>query len=193
MSSLAEILEFNRGFVQRREYEQYLTDRFPDKKMVILTCMDTRLIELLPRAMNLRNGDVKIIKTAGAIVSHPFGSIMRSIIVAVYELGARQILVVGHHDCGMAGLSCARILQKARQRGIGDEVLSTLRHAGIDLERWLVGFDQVEQGVRRSVEMIRYHPLVPPDVLVHGLLIHPETGQLQVVIEDERQDRARGQ
>ncbi|WP_428937986.1 beta-class carbonic anhydrase [Fontivita pretiosa] len=190
MSSLSEILEFNRGFVQRREYERYLTDRFPDKKMVILTCMDTRLIELLPRAMNLRNGDVKIIKTAGAIVSHPFGSIMRSIIVAVYELGAGQILVVGHHDCGMAGLSCARILEKARQRGIGDDVLNTLSHAGIDLERWLVGFDRVEQGVRRSVEMIRHHPLVPPDVLVHGLLIHPQTGELQVVIEDERQDRA---
>jgi len=192
MSSLSEILEFNRGFVQRRDYEQYLTDRFPDKKMVILTCMDTRLIELLPRAMNLRNGDVKIIKTAGAIVSHPFGSIMRSIMVAVYELGAGQILVVGHHDCGMAGLSCARILEKARQRGIGEEVLDTLRHAGIDLERWLVGFDRVEQDVRGSVQMIRHHPLLPPDVLVHGLLIHPETGQLQVVIEDERADRSRG-
>ena len=40
-----------------RTYEQFRTDIFPDKKLVVLTCMDTRLVELLPRAMNLRNGD----------------------------------------------------------------------------------------------------------------------------------------
>ena len=51
--------------------------------MVIISCMDTRLVELLPKAMNMRNGDVKIIKVAGAVISHPFGSIMRSILVAV--------------------------------------------------------------------------------------------------------------
>ena len=71
-------------------------------KMVIISCMDTRLVELLPKAMNMRNGDVKIIKVAGAVISHPFGSIMRSILVAVYELGADEVCVVGHHDCGMA-------------------------------------------------------------------------------------------
>jgi carbonic anhydrase len=183
MSTISEILEFNRGFVQRREYEQFRTDRFPDKKMVILTCMDTRLVELLPRAMNLRNGDVKIIKTAGAIISHPFGSIMRSIIVAVYELNAREVLVIGHHDCGMTGLSCARILDKARSRGVSDHVIQTLGNSGIDLQRWLVGFDHVIDGVVKSVEVIRNHPLLPRDVMVHGLLIHPETGRLEVVVD----------
>ncbi len=71
MSKLSEILSYNAEFVARKDYESYRTDRYPEKRMVILTCMDTRLIELLPKAMNLRNGDVKIIKNAGAIVSHP--------------------------------------------------------------------------------------------------------------------------
>src|ERR1043166_798121 len=109
MSIIGDILEFNRGFVARREYEAYRTTRFPNKKLVVVTCMDTRLVELLPRAMNLRNGDVKIIKNAGAIVSHPFGSVMRSILVGVYELGAEEVAVVGHTGCGMAGLSCKQI------------------------------------------------------------------------------------
>lgn len=100
---LEEILAFNRSFVENGEYEQYRTSRFPDKKMVILTCMDTRLVELLPKAMNLKNGDAKIIKNAGAIVTQPFGNIMRSIIVAVYKLNAREVCVVGHHECGMTG------------------------------------------------------------------------------------------
>src|SRR6185369_14369227 len=116
MSILSTILAHNRAFVERREYEAFATDQFPNKKIVIVTCMDTRLVELLPRAMDLRQGDAKVLKTAGAIVTHPFGGIMRSILVAVYELGALEIAVVGHHGCGMAGLSADRILEKARTR-----------------------------------------------------------------------------
>ncbi len=47
--------------------------------------MDTRLVELLHKALNLKNGDVKIVKNAGAIINNPFGSIMRSLLIAVYE------------------------------------------------------------------------------------------------------------
>lgn len=182
MSLIEGILEHNRGFVEKREYEAYRTTIFPDKKLVILTCMDTRLVELLPRAMNLRNGDAKIIKNAGAIVSHPFGSVMRSILVAVYELGATEVAVVGHHGCGMTGLSCERIMEKVRARNVPEQTLDILRNAGINLDRWLTGFTHVEEGVRESVGIIRNHPLLPPDVKVHGMLIHPETGKLDVLV-----------
>lgn len=180
---LREILDHNRQFVERKEYEPFLTDRFPDRKLAVLTCMDTRLTELLPRAMGLRNGDAKIIKNAGAIVSHPWGSVMRSILVAVYEMNATEVAVVGHSNCGMAGLSCARVLDKARNRGVSDTMLDTLRRAGIDFESWLRGFDKVEDGIRQSVEQIRRHPLMPPDVSVSGLLISPETGALDVIVD----------
>ena len=49
--------------------------------------MDTRLTELLPAALGIKNGDVKLIKNAGGVVMAPFGSVMRSLLVAVYELG----------------------------------------------------------------------------------------------------------
>jgi len=179
--SLYDILEFNRRFVAERKYEEYLTTKFPDKKMVILTCMDTRLIDLLPRAMNLKNGDAKIIRNAGAIVTQPFGNIMRSIIVALYELGAKEVYVVGHHNCGMTGLNADNNLGKAESRGIDPRILETLGHAGIDLKRWLTGFDDVPQGVMNSVRIIRNHPLLPKGTPVHGLIIHPETGKLDVV------------
>ncbi len=181
MSVLAEILDHNRRFVAKRDYQQFLTDQFPNKKIIVVTCMDTRLVELLPAAMNLRQGDAKVLKTAGAVVAHPFGSIMRSILVAVYNLGVEEIAVVGHHDCGMTGLSCGAILQKARERGISDETIQTIRNAGVDLEHWLKGFDHVRDGVRQSVSVIRNHPLLPKDVPVHGLLISPETGALEIV------------
>jgi carbonic anhydrase len=188
MSQLPRILDFNKDFVSSKSYEAFLTDRFPDKKIVIVTCMDTRLTELLPKAMNLKNGDAKIIKIAGAVVAAPFGSVMRSILVAIYALGAREIFVIGHHDCGMTGMGHEAILQKAREAGIDDKTLNTLSHAGIDLEGWLTGFDSPAAGVEASVKMIRDHPLLPTSVIVHGLLIHPDTGRLDVLKDGGSQE-----
>ena len=184
MTRLDNILAFNKTFVASRSYEPFVTDRYPDKRIVIITCMDTRLTELLPKAMNLRNGDAKFIKVAGAVVAAPFGSVMRSVLVAIYSLGVQEIYVVGHHDCGMTGMGDVDILDKAKSAGIDPAVLSTLKHAGVDLKSWLTGFASPADGVQASVRMIRNHPLLPKSVQVHGLLAHPDTGQLDLLTTD---------
>ena len=74
---IEELLAYNRKFVEEKRYEQYAASKYPNKKIAILTCMDTRLVELLPAALGLRNGDVKIIKNAGGVVTNPFGSVIR--------------------------------------------------------------------------------------------------------------------
>ena len=37
-----EILKYNKEFVEEKKYEQYKTSKYPDKKIAIITCMDTR-------------------------------------------------------------------------------------------------------------------------------------------------------
>lgn len=182
MNKLEEILEYNGKFVEDKEYTKYATSKDPDKKMVVLSCMDTRLTELLPKAMNFKNGDVKLIKNAGATVMHPFGSIIRSILVAVYEFEANDVLVVGHYGCGMSNLNAEITLDKAIKRGVSPDVINTLNTAGINVNKWLKGFDSVEESVKESVGIIKNHPLMPKDVRVHGLLIDPLTGKVEVVI-----------
>ncbi|RKN86602.1 beta-class carbonic anhydrase [Paenibacillus ginsengarvi] len=177
---LDEIIDFNRSFVDQSKYEPYLTSKFPDKKFVILTCMDTRLIELLPASMNIKNGDVKMIKSAGGVVSTAFGGIMRSIIVAIYELGAEEVLVIGHYDCGMGNINPHAMKDKFRERGIAEDTLQILEHSGLNIEHWLRGFDDVSESIRKSVSLIRHHPLVP-NIPIHGLVIDPKTGKLDVV------------
>ncbi|MDQ0215605.1 carbonic anhydrase [Oikeobacillus pervagus] len=183
MSLLNEIMEYNKKFVDEKLYEEYSTTKFPDKKVVILTCMDTRLVELVTRAMNFKNGDVKIVRNAGAIVNHPFGSIMRSILVAVYQLQADEVLVVGHHDCGMSSLKSAKIIEDMAKRGVKTETIDTLRNAGIDIDQWLEGFNSVEESIKHSVQMIKTHPLMVDDIPVHGLVIEPHTGKLDLVVD----------
>lgn len=185
MSRLSDILSFNEEFVAEKKYEHYQTSKYPDKKIVILSCMDTRLTELLPKALNLKNGDAKMIKNAGAIVTHPFGSVMRSILVAVYELKADEVFIIGHHECGMKGLESQSFLARLSERGISDDTIHTLSHAGVDLEKWLTGFDTVEESVEQNVHLVKTHPLMPQDVLVHGLVIDPKTGKLDVIVADQ--------
>ncbi|MBS4215278.1 MULTISPECIES: beta-class carbonic anhydrase [Neobacillus] len=182
-SLLNDILDFNKKFVEEREYEKYETTKYPNKKAVILTCMDTRLLELLPKALNLGNGDVKLIKNAGAIVSHPFGSIMRSILIALYQLQAKEVFVIAHHDCGMSGLKAEPVVAEMKERGVSQETLDTLAYSGVDFNQWLHGFDSVTDSVKHSVEMIKKHPLMPGGVPVHGLVIDPRTGKLDLVVD----------
>jgi carbonic anhydrase len=83
----------------------------------------------------------------------------------------------------MAGLSCSRIMQKISERGIAPEVVETLKRAGINLEQWLVGFEHPRDGVLQSVEIIKHHPLLPKGLPVHGMLMCPETGKLDLVVD----------
>jgi carbonic anhydrase len=183
LSVLKTLLEHNRSFVANREYEQFKTDKFPDKNLLVLACMDARLVELLPKAMGLKNGDAKLIKNAGALVTHPWGSVMRSIVVAIYQLRVDEICVVAHNDCGMNAINPTQVLDAAVARGVPAQTIDTLRFAGIDLDAWLKGFDNVEDSVRHTVALIRQHPLVPKDIPVHGMVIHPETGALKLVVD----------
>jgi carbonic anhydrase len=178
---LEEILKFNEVFVQNKGYVPFVTTKEPLKKLVILACMDTRLTELLPQAMNIKNGDAKIIKNAGATIMHPFGSIARSIIVAIYAFQAEDIFVVGHYGCGMCRLDSEKILMDMREHGIEESTFKLLQHSGINVEKWLKGFDSEEEAVKESVQLILNHPLVPKGIRVHGLMIHPETGALTLL------------
>jgi len=183
MSFLEEMLEFNRKFVENKGYLPDAASKFPRKKMVILTCMDTRLTQLLLDALDLKNGDVQMIKVAGAIVRHPFGDAMRSLLVAVYELGVEDIVVVGHHDCGVKGLEASKILAKMKDRNIDQKKIDfVIRYCHIDMERYLKGFEEVGHSVSETVSMIKHHPLIPSDIRVHGFIIDPSTGKLETTV-----------
>ena len=61
---IEEIIKYNKEFVANKGYEKYLTSKYPDKKLAILSCMDTedsvrntintiRTHPLVPKDVNL--------------------------------------------------------------------------------------------------------------------------------------------
>lgn len=179
--SIEELLQFNKDFVEAKQYRNYSATKRPRKSVAVLSCMDARLTETLPDALNFKNGDIAMIKIAGAVISHPFGSVMRSLLIAVYELGVEDILVIGHHDCGMHGMDASMLTKAMIARGVARERLDFIDYCGVDINKWLKGFDNIEEVVLKTVSVIQGHPLMPSDVCVYGFIIDPVTGKLDTV------------
>ncbi len=173
-----QILEYNREFVRNEKYKEFQTTKYPDRKIAILTCMDTRLVELLPAALGIKNGDVKMIKNAGGMITGPFDSAVRSLLVGIIELGVEEVMVIGHTDCGVSHINAEMMIEHLLKRGISQDHIDMMRYCGIDFEKWLRGFDCVEQSVAESVDLLRHHPLMPADVVIKGYIMDVETGEL---------------
>ncbi|MDO4523068.1 MAG: carbonic anhydrase [Eubacteriales bacterium] len=179
-----EILKFNKEFVEHKEYEKYRAGKYPEKKLAILSCMDTRLTALLPAALGIKNGDAKIIKNAGAVITHPFGSVVRSLLVAIVELGVEEVMVIGHTDCGVQHIDSEMILGHLKKRGISVENVELLKYAGVDFEKWLCGFNTVMESVADTVHTLKEHPLIPKDVTIRGFVMDTVTGELYPVSKE---------
>lgn len=173
---LEEILENNKEFVKNFEGEKL--SHHAQKKIAILTCMDCRLTGFLEPALGIGRGDAKIIKNAGNTIVGE--DAIRSIAAAVFNLGAEEVLVIGHTECGMAGSDAEQLKEKMLKRGIDAGEIEK-----VDLATWIGGFEDEKTNVVDTVAKIKNHPLIPDDVPVHGLMIDIVTGELEVVVKDD--------
>ena len=70
------------------------------------------------------------------------------------------------------------MLQHMKQRGISEQSIEFLDYCGMNVKDWLTGFSCVQEAVRKSVELVRDHPLIPDDITVEGFLMDPTTGRI---------------
>lgn len=171
---LEEVVKANKDFV--KDFEPKKMSHLPKKKLAIVTCMDTRLTGFLEPAMGIERGDAKIIKNAGnAAVDR---DIIRSVAAAIYALGAEEVMVVGHYDCGMANADPVKLESLMKERGVDKEALSE-----IDMKEWIGAIDGEEENVLSVVNKIKESPFIPEDVPIHGLIIDLYDGKLKVLVE----------
>ena len=116
-----QIIAFNKTFVEQKGYEKYLTSKYPDKKLAVLSCMDTRLTELLPAALGLKNGDAKIIKNAGGLVISAFDSAMLN---SVSGKQCKVLLINGSPRTDGNTFCCLQEIEATLQKhGIETEII----------------------------------------------------------------------
>lgn len=179
---LSQLLEANRLFLQNDssyyvEQAQHM-GKIPSKACAILSCMDTRLIDLLEAALGLRRGEAVIIKNAGNCVTSTFETTVLSLLIAIFEQDVQEIIVVGHADCGVSHAKAARLMKKMIARGIAVEAITMIYE---HMRSYLDQYHKPHDNVRKTVHGIRHNPLIPSGVVVHGLLLDPVSGKVSVV------------
>ena len=143
----------------------------PKKKLAIISCMDTRLVNFLSENLNIKRGDAKVLKNAGNIITE---DTVRSLVISVYLLDVEKIMVVGHTDCGMKSVDVEDIKRKMVEREANPNFT-------LDLEHWLGKFESEEENVIKGTTLIKNHPAIPKDVDVRGFILDVETGELKQV------------
>ncbi|KZX16743.1 beta-carbonic anhydrase 1 [Methanobrevibacter cuticularis] len=170
---LDEILLNNKEFVEN--FEVVNLSHLPQKKLAIVTCMDTRLVGFLEPALGIERGDAKVIKNAGNNVID--SDVIRSVAAAIFSLGVEEVMLIGHKNCGMANADVNKLKASMIEKGIDPEEI-----AKVDLKEWIGAIEDEESNVLNGVEKIKNSPLIPETVPIHGLIIDPTTGSLDVLI-----------
>ncbi|WP_069650913.1 beta-class carbonic anhydrase [Caloranaerobacter ferrireducens] len=176
-----KILDANKKYVKvrRERRDDKPISSHAQKEILIFTCMDTRLVGLVEEAMGFKRGEVKVLKNAGNSIRDNCDDVIRSISLGTIMMGLKEVFVVGHKDCGMAKQSLEDIRNKMLERGVPKEAIDS-----IDLANWTGIIKDEKENVIQVVKKIKNSPFVPKDVKVHGFLIDPNSGELEVIIND---------
>ncbi len=143
---------------------------------VVIACTDSRLTGVIEPALGLPRHRAVVIRTAGNRVTEGDRDMLRSVAVAVFIKGAREIFVVGHTDCALSRFSASDVIESFRKAGVprsafGDD----------DLRTWFGAFSDARENVLRGVEFLRRSAVLPRGVKVHGAMLGTEKGELEVV------------
>lgn len=182
---LDEILANNQRFLETTQLPAI--GHAPRKHLAVVTCMDCRLLEMFEPALGLKRGDAVELRTAGATISHPereraANDLIRSLAGAIYLLGVREVLVIGHTQCGLSRVEPAALASSMQALGVDAQQLIEREGLGSleALVDWTGAFSDVHISVKETVEVIRNSPYLPR-LPVHGLVIDITTGKLEVV------------
>jgi carbonic anhydrase len=163
MSVIDEVLVANEIYSRTHELRK-LTPR-PERKLAILTCMDTRLSI---RTLGLKTGDAHIIRNAGGIVTD---DTLRSVLVSHYLLGTEEIMVINHTDCGLTHTSELDLRTR----------IQNLSGTAAVAPAFFYTFQNIEENVRHQLQKLRTHPWIPKTVAVCGFVYDVTSGLLREI------------
>lgn len=158
-----EVLTRNAGYSLHFEHADL--DIPPSRNLAVVTCMDARID--VYSALGLNIGEAHIIRNAGGLATTD--DAIRSLMISQFALGTREVLVIGHTDCGMQTLAGDN----------GEKFLGAIeRETGFRPAFELGGFDDVEANVRAMVTTVLDSPFVPHKDNVRGFVYQVEDGRL---------------
>jgi len=165
MSVIDDILVANEIYARTHELRP-LTPR-PQRKLAVLTCMDTRLSI---RTLGLKTGDAHIIRNAGGIVTDDS---IRSLLVSHHLLGTEEFMVINHTDCGLMHTSEQDLRNRIQNRAGTAAIAPAFFYA----------FQNIDENVRHQLQKLRTHPWIPKSVAIRGFVYDVTSGRLREIVD----------
>jgi len=161
-----------------QESEKVEIDRkFPQFPLLILTCTDPRID--VHRIFQLNPGDAFVLRNAGNQYTE---DVLRSILIAIYEYDIKQIVVLGHLDCGMKKIN----LDKLRNK-LSSQVLKQIGQYSTNfqfaLQKFFKPFVDEITNINTQIDRLKMTKAITSDIEIIGMLYDPYTGW--VFVEDE--------
>jgi carbonic anhydrase len=161
MSVIDEVLAANQ--IYSRTYELRRLSPRPERRLAVLTCMNTRLSI---RTLGLKTGDAHIIRNAGGIVTD---DALRSLLVSHYLPGTEEFMVINHTDCR---------LMNASEEDLRSRIQNVTGTAAI-APAFFYSFQNAETNVCHQWQKLRTHPWIPKPVAICGFVYEVATEQSQ--------------
>lgn len=161
VTNIDELLENNSRFAQA--FDAGDLEAPPARKIAVVTCMDARID--VHAILGLGLGDAHVIRNAGGIVTE---DVIRSLVLSQHLLGTEEIVVIQHTSCG---------LHQLPEQQVRAEIT---RDTGAEPRFALLGFDDLENSVRISVEKLSSEQLLPHRS-VRGFVYDVQTGRISEV------------
>jgi len=173
MSTADQFIKGNETYVKNLdETRKNLPLQLPARKVVVVTCMDPRLLPA--QALGLVEGDAFIVRNAGGRAAEA----LRSILVAQQVIGAKDIAVFHHTDCGMLKFKDYHLREKLKANPPKKNVSVSSAVESISF----LTFDDLEQSVRDDVSFLKEHPLIFEDSKITGWIYDVKDGKIRQIV-----------
>jgi len=136
----------------------------PQRRLAIVTCMDSRLDVF--SALGLGPGEAHVLRNAGGVITD---DVIRSLAISQRLLGTREVMLIHHSDCGM---------QKISDDGFRAELQEA---TGTAPAFAIESFADLDADVRQSILRVRRSTFLPHRDAVRGFVYDVDTHRLREV------------
>ncbi len=164
MSVIDETIRANQGYANSFALENL--PKPPGRKLAVVACMDARVT--VEELLGLKTGDAHIIRNAGGLITD---DALRSLVISTRLLGTREIMIIGHTDCGMLTFKEEELVDRLVKE-TGTAVVSPAAFHP---------FSNLEESVRRQVSKVAHHPWIESAASVRGFVFDVTSGALEEI------------
>lgn len=153
------------------------------KKTLVITGLNEKMSQLLPAITNKKAEELMVLNSYGAVITNPYDSMMRSVILSIYNENVEDIYIVLEKESKEHVLNKNVLTTKLKNAGITKETLKTIEYIDVLDEaviNWLAGPNDEEKILQKNLMLLQKHPLMPKTVSIYGYIVSQE-GEVKAV------------